>query len=593
MTIPPLRPWIRPLFSRFALAFSLGLCLSWLLACSKIPVLGGLGNVDSPESARQALQSKILPQINVETATVDDAVAARYSVDRLPDPLPDLNDFPLHGSQPGQGGSLYLEIFSSSEKSNIDRQNERWLVEVAEAFNQQRLKADSGEVIQVGVRSIPAGTAARFLAEKAAQPAAYSPSSNLWVEMIRSQGVQVETVAEKLVPNQAGWVIPATTYQQLSQQGAVTFDSLLDAIGSGQVTIGYPNPYTSSTALNLMYTLFWRAAGHQTDGGALTVADLESPQVNSVFQQFQQQVLATTTTTLDLQELFLRDQTKLQAFPLEYQNYLALKQVPGFEQTEFVPFGVPHNNPLVGFDWNTPAQKSALQRFAAFALSPPMQTLAQQQGFGPDVPSPAGKVPPTPSGEVLLAAQRQWKLQKDGDRTAYMMVVIDASGSMAGDRIQSVKEGLRSASQQINSGNFVGLVTFSDKTVRRVPLAPFDTLQQQRWLAALDAVEADGGTAMYDGVAVALADLLDQQAQDPKGRFYLLLLSDGETNQGLRLNQIEQILIHSQVRFYPIAYGEVNQAELQALAQLRESTVKSGDPKTVQQLFKDLFQVNL
>lgn len=105
--------------------------------------------------------------------------------------------------------------------------------------------------------------------------------------------------------------------------------------------MAYPNPYSSSTALNLLYTLYWRAAGHQQDGGQLTVAELQTPQVNSVFDQFQSQVLITTPTTLDLQELFLRDQSNLQAFPLEYQNYLSLRQVPGFENTEFVPFGPP------------------------------------------------------------------------------------------------------------------------------------------------------------------------------------------------------------------------------------------------------------
>ena len=62
--------------------------------------------------------------------------------------------------------------------------------------------------------------------------------------------------------------------------------------------IGYPNPYSSSTALNLLYSIFWRGAGHQEDGQPLTIADLESPQVKSVFQGFQQQVLITTTTTL-------------------------------------------------------------------------------------------------------------------------------------------------------------------------------------------------------------------------------------------------------------------------------------------------------
>jgi Ca-activated chloride channel family protein len=47
------------------------------------------------------------------------------------------------------------------------------------------------------------------------------------------------------------------------------------------------------------------------------------------------------------------------------------------------------------------------------------------------------------------------------------------------------------------------------------------------------------------------------------------------------------------VRFYPISYGEVSQAELQEIANLRETTVKQGTPENVRSLFKDLFQVSL
>jgi Ca-activated chloride channel family protein len=37
----------------------------------------------------------------------------------------------------------------------------------------------------------------------------------------------------------------------------------------------------------------------------------------------------------------------------------------------------------------------------------------------------------------------------------------------------------------------------------------------------------------------------------------------------------------------------VNQEELNAIAALRESTVKTGTPENVQELLKGLFQVNL
>lgn len=574
---------------RFWAGFLIGIVVAFLAGC-----LAGSGpKVDSLESAQTALQQTILPKITVQTEVVSDEAAARYTVDQIEEPLPPIEEFPLYAAQPGGGNEVYLEIFSSPEKSNVDRQNERWLVEVAEAFNARNETLPSGEPIQVGIRKIDSGTAARLLQAGTVQPQGFTPSNDLWIALIQSQGVQTTPAAPRLLPNTAGWVLPKEVHDSIANGGTVNFEQLLNAIASGQITVAYPNPYASSTALNLLYTLYWRAAGHQSDGGQLTAAELQTPQVNSVFEQFQKQVLITTPTTLDLQELFLRDQSKLQAFPLEYQNYLALKQVPGFENTEFVPFGIPHNNPLVGFEWNSPAQQAALQRFADFAQSAAMKTLAQQQGFVETDYLKQGQTPPIPSGEVLLAAQSNWKQRKDSGHTVYMELVIDTSGSMEGEPLQAVQEGLRIASGQINAGNYVGLVTFADQPVRRLPLALFDQLQHQRLLAAIDQLQADGGTALYDGTMVGLADLMEKQKSDPAGRFYLLLLSDGEVNQGNRFDAVREIMAYSDVRFYPIAYGEVNQGELEAIASLRESTVKQGNPDNVQDLFKDLFQVNL
>lgn len=574
----------------------LGLWLGFLMALGPAALggcLGGLPTIDSLESAQSALETSILPSLDIDTDLVSDAMATRYAVDQIEEPLPAIEDFPLYAATPQPGSNdIYLELYSSSEKANIDRENERWLVEVAEAFNQRNETLPSGEPIRIGVRKIASGTAARLLSSGTVQPAGYSPSNDLWIAMIQQAGVEVTPVVPQLVPNIAGWVVPADVYQQLQRGGPVTFDTLLNAIAAEQVAVAYPNPYKSSTALNLLYTLYWRAAGHDQTQGTLTTAELETPQVASVFDQFQSQVLITTPTTLDLQELFLRDQSQLQAFPLEYQNYLALKQVPGFETTEFIPFGIPHNNPLVGFAWNSPKTAAALERFASFARSPQMVQLAQAQGFIETDYFQADH-PPLPTGEVLLAAQSNWKLNKDSGRTVYLEMVIDTSGSMEGKPLAAVQEGLRIASSHINAGNHVGLVTFADRPVRRLPLAPFDELHHKKLLAAIDQLQANGSTAMYDGLITALADLLSQRASDPTGRFYLLLLTDGEVNRGYRLADIQDIMAYSDVRFYPIAYGDVNETELQAIANLRESTVKQGNPDNVQTLFKDLFQVNL
>jgi Ca-activated chloride channel family protein len=137
------------------------------------------------------------------------------------------------------------------------------------------------------------------------------------------------------------------------------------------------------------------------------------------------------------------------------------------------------------------------------------------------------------------------------------------------------------------------LITFSDKVRILVPMAPFDALQHKRLLAAVDSLSADGETALYDGLAVGLAELMEHRKADPNGLFRLLLLSDGARSTGLTFEQMKQILQFSEVRTYPIAYGEVNQQEMTAIAAMREATVQSSNPQNVQRLLKEIFQTNL
>jgi Ca-activated chloride channel family protein len=548
----------------------------------------------TPLEAEKVLLEKVVPNITAENIFVSDAVAASYSVDKIPELLPKIESFPLYGAQPNNDPkNLYIEIYSSAEKANAQKQDERWLVDVAEAFNAKQATISSGQTIQVGVRSVPSGLGTQLIAAKAAKPTGYTPTTDLWLEILKSEGVNLTAIAPALVPNHALLAIRNDVYDQLSAGGEVTFDRVIDRILDGKLTFGYANPYASSGALNLLYTLFWRAAGHNQDRKPLTVADVQSPNVSSVFENLQKQISLTTLTYLDLKQIFIRDPQKIQVFFMEYQSYNTLRRLPGFEKTAYVPFGVPHNSPLVGFDWNTSAQTEALKKFAEFATSTPMQQLAKEQGFEATDYLKQGKFPSSPSGEVLKAAQGLWKKRKDGGHTVSLMLVIDTSGSMAGDRIKAVKDGLRLASKQINAGNKVGLVTFSDRVRYLVPLAPFDKLQHQRLLAAIDSLQADGNTAMYDGTMVGLAELVKERQKDPNGRFNLLLLTDGEVTTGLRFDRVKEIMAQVGIRVYPISYGEANQKELEEIAKLRESTVKAGNPQNVQSLLKELFQVNL
>jgi Ca-activated chloride channel family protein len=544
--------------------------------------------VNSFDSAYNKLQQNILPQITYQQDFVTDAIANTYSVTRIPEKLPELEQFPVYSAQPYLNESqVYVEIWSSSEKASSEKQTQGWLVDTAEEFNQKQIEVN-GKTIRVGIRNIPSILAAQMIVAGKGKPTGYTPSNNFPLAMLESEGIKTIPVADSLVPNSAGLVLTNSAYRQIAANGEVTFPNVLNEIASGKLKIGYPNPYTSSSGLNLLYSIFGTAAGHP-----LTSADLESNQVKSVFDRFQQQVHITTTTTLDLLEMFLDDSSELQAFPLEYQNYLELKQIPEFADTRFIPFGIVHNNPLVGFSWNDSETTAALAKFADFARSPARQQEATELGFIATQEFTENKLQPTPAGELIYQVQSFWKQNKDGEQPVFLMAVVDTSGSMEGEPLQAVREGLQMASNQVNRGNYVGLITFGDTPVYRVKLDTWDTLQQQKFLAASERLYANGNTAMYDGMMLGLRELMTQKQAHPNGRFYLLVLTDGNTNQGFQFAEVKDILKYAGVRYYPIAYGDVNRSELNDIAVLGESFVKSGTPQDIQLLLKDIFTIGI
>ena len=582
---------IRPKTLKLKAFFTAGLCLSFLWACS---VAGP--SISSFTEAEQHLKEKLLPKISVATELVSDTDAYNAIIPPLAEIIPDPDTYPLSGATPtNDPNTLYVEVYSSAEKANAARKDERWLVDVAEAFNKQQQRLPSGEIIQVGVRNIPSGLGAQIIAAGKGKPAGYTPAHALWPELLKAEGIPNETISDGLVTSHAMFALRPQVYAQLEQNGDVTFDRLMNAIVSGEIDkIGYSNPYIASSALNFLYTSLWRSAGHSQDGKPLTLGELNSQEVGSLFNAFQQQVTLTTPTYLDLKQIWLRDEDAFDAIVMAHQSFVGLTQQRGFNQFKYVPFGIPESSPLVTFDWTTASEKAALQRFADFATSADMQKMAEEQGYERTDYLKEGDFPPLPSGEVLQAAQSLWKQRKDGGRTVYMELVVDTSGSMnEQNRLSAVKSALRSASGQINPGNQIGLVTFSDQPTVRVPLAPYSELEQKRLFTAIEQLYADGGTALYDGLAVGLAELMDKQASDPEGQFYLLLLTDGERTSGLKLSQLENVIKESGVRVYPIAYGEVNQSQLEAIAALRETPVYQGTPEKVELLLKDLFQTSL
>jgi len=549
-----------------------------------IPTLMVLGSIlaacsDEVQPLEPAEAEERLQELVGDIGWRNDPVARRANVSPpggldLSDTIPSINQFPVVVDADRSGDRVVAEIFSSTEKSG--QGTDGWIVEAAEEFNDAGVTLNDGRIAQVEIRSIASGTAYQFIAAGESLPAGFTPSNHLWIEMAATHQ-EMAPVSERLVPNVAGIVMKSDTADELrAEYDTLDTASLIEAVIAGDVVMGYTDPFASSTGLNFLVTVLDTFA--EGDQDRLVDAD-----VASVFEQFQQQVPFVALTTLQMRESVENESGTLDAFVMEWQTYVNTDELDsGYE---FIPFGVAHDNPLYAVGDVPPDQIEVLEEFATFATGPQFADEAGQFGFDP--PSYEPNVA-TPSGETLIRAQRLWKDKKEGGRPVAAVFVTDTSGSMAGSRILAVQQALTSAREFITPTTSVGMVEFSDFATLRLPIAEFDLNHQGQFVAAIEDLSPTGATAMYDGITLGLSMLLDHREANPNSKLLLFVLTDGETNEGLSLEDIDEAVAGLRVPVYTVGF-EANLDELASLSSLVEAASINANEEDVEFKMAALF----
>jgi Ca-activated chloride channel family protein len=538
----------------------------------------GLPGEESSEPLEPAEARDQLDERAEEIGWIDNPITRSASIPPptgadLAATLPPLDEFPLRVDSPDPGA---VEIWSSTEKSGEAGTTDGWMTEVAEAFNNAGITRADGSRAAVDLRSIASGTGYQFIARGDELPHAFTPSNELWTEMAAEFQTMTE-IRAVTVENVAGIVMRDETAEQLrASYGDLTPENLVDAVIAGDLVMGYTDPFASSTGLNFLLTVLDSIA----EGDE---AQLTSPDVASVFEQFQRQVPFVALTTLQMRDSVESDTGTLDTFVMEWQTFSNTDSLQsGFE---FIPFGVRHDSPLHAVGELTAAETETLELFAEFAEQPEYQELADELGFDP---APFTPTVEPPTGATLIEVQGVWKDKKDGGRPVATVFVVDVSGSMEGTRIQSVRTAMASAREFIKPETEVGVVEFNDTAMKRLDIAEFDLNQQGRYAAIAEDLSPGGGTAMYDGIVLGLQMLEDRRAANPDLKTILVVLTDGETTDGLRFEDVDQMIAGLGIPVYTVGF-EADLAELGRVSSLVEAASIDASEEDVEFKIAALF----
>lgn len=260
----------------------------------------------------------------------------------------------------------------------------------------------------------------------------------------------------------------------------------------------------------------------------------------------------------------------------------------------------------------TDNQRRTFRALRDFLLAPEQQKQVLDQGFrpadlslpidGPDSPISARygadpKEPQTtlqvPGPAVVQVVQNAWQYTK---RPSNIYLVVDTSGSMEGDKIENVRAALQTFVDQIKgTQDRLGMVEFSSSVYNIIPPQPLDDAQRTALQDEINRLEANGDTALLDGVRAAYVRL--QREADANSINAIVAMTDGLENASSvgvyeLLDQIQaENASGVPVVIFTVAYGDdADHNLLRAVAQASGGQMREGSIETIRELYRLLSQ---
>lgn len=142
-----------------------------------------------------------------------------------------------------------------------------------------------------------------------------------------------------------------------------------------------------------------------------------------------------------------------------------------------------------------------------------------------------------------------------------LVIVMDRSGSMAGQKMELAKEAAARSVELLREDDVVGVIAFDDKPWEIVPTQKLEDREQA--IEDILSVAPGGGTEIYSSLAEAYSQLEDLDLQ----RKHIILLTDGQSSTQNDYNGLIEDGLSDKITLSTVAIGQdADRALLETLA---------------------------
>jgi Ca-activated chloride channel family protein len=526
-------------------------------------------------------------------------------------------------------GAVTIEISSANTK-------EDWMNAVVAQFNQEQHKLSTGEVIVATVKHVTSGGSQKDILDGKSQPVVWSPGDQSWVDGAnqvwkdRNGKVLVSESCPATILAPMGFAMWRPMAEALGwPDKPISWDDIVKlsadpqgwkSLGHpewGQFKFGHTHPDYSNSGLLSLATLAYSTVG-LTSG--ITPEQVYSEPVVAAFRGVEQNTYHYGIQSRPLMQLLgQRGPDYLHAVTTSEAETLKTNKDFGASMRYQLVFIFPSKGTYwteqpyctLDGDWVTAPQKEAAKIFRDYLLAGAQQEMAINYYLRPvdeNVPLHApltladgtdprvnrASVPAlqSPSADVAAAVKDIFHQTK---KKATIVMLLDTSGSMEGDKIRNAVDSSVNFVQRLDPNDDIFVLGFGG-SAGVVDLGGGRAGDVSETLAkSLNGLFARGKTPLYDSVCAAMDKVaqlqLDYLTQNEKRLYGIVLLSDGmDTASVNSQNQMFACLPTGEsadgTKVFTIAYGEDADKDLMLrIANRTNGKTFTGDPASIEAIY--------